>query len=362
MRSLAPLAVLLALSLVIVSASAQTEEALEAPVYAPGDFWEYELDLPESLSLEEELETNVTVEASLRWTVQERTELTLNATTHEVYRIEGVLQVDVTGSSEIPSDSESSSTVTVSGTVTANHTVYVAVEGLEVLRIEAEFSGSVTISYGEDSTSSFGATLVVIGSANATFSYAEDTWAFPLEEGQQGREAFQVTGDVHAVLDLPAPLEDLVFDEDFDGPGTFERRVEARESVSVPAGTFDTWVVNTTMASDDNATDVGVGFERAYWADAAGAPVQRTFYDDEGQEAARLNLTSYHYAARAGFTILGVEAIVFFPAVAAVAVAAVVAFFLIRRRRPPQPQPVPPMELAPPQEPAPPLQDETGEP
>ncbi len=201
---------------------------------------------------------------------------------------------------------------TFEANLTLDGSVFLTEAGLEMVAAELEFEAEATITTEE------GGFEVAIGAdANGTlqaeFEYIEDTWEFPLEVGSQGQEALQVTGSafVRATVlgnttDTSTPLE---------ANATFAHEVEGVDTVEVPAGTFDTLVINTTVEEDAEA----VGYMLTYWSSEAGGPVKRDLFA-EGQHVAALNLVEYRYRAAQRLTILGLDAIYWIPIGVGVAV------------------------------------------
>lgn len=336
-RSILPL-VLLSLLLLPLSATVQAQDALELPTYAPGDFWTYDLAVPQLLEALEELEDfDLEVEVTLTHTVQGTTEIQVDEDSRQVYEVDSVLTVVIEGSGvfdlfDDPAD------LTVSGRIYVNSTLYQDVEGLELLQADVEVSGLLFVTTeAEGFQQAFQVELS--GTVNLTVAYTADTWVFPLEVDQEGQEAFAVTGTASFLVKI-ALLEDLETEAEVDETGVFQRRVDRQESVLVPAGTFDTWVVNTTTTPGD-PTGPEAGWELAYWSGATGAPVKQEFYDPQGEQVASMNLTSYRYQA-AELRILGLPPVVFGSILAVVIAAVAVLVFFFWGKRPPRAAPVAP--------------------
>lgn len=340
-RVLPTLAIALLL-LVPAVAMAQEEDTFEQPEYAPGDFWRYALDaeLPEEFQSEN---ATVALFANLTWTVEELTEVTVGGETHSAYRVEGVLEVSVSASGSFDFFNETM-TLATEGEIQVNHTVYLDEMGLEVLRVEADVDGSLDIS-------SEGITLTVgiEATAHVDFDYTSDTWSFPWSDGETGTEEFATEGEASGTLSLPGS-EPLSLDETFNGTDGFHHEVTGHETVSVPAGEFDAWVVKTVDADDPEGD---FGWTQAYWSERVGAPVRHEVYNGSGDVQAALNLTDYRYQATEGLQILGVDAVVFIPSVAAIVAAVAIGGWILTRRRPPE-QMAPPYESGPVEESEPP--------
>lgn len=312
----------LLLLLLFLAAAVQpgvAQETLELPTYAPGDFWTYDVLFPGLDALLEELDENVTltVEAELTSTI-EGTEArdvggtsvdVYNASQHAEFAVSGDVDLNLSG---FPLSLEFTANITLDGSV------YMTTAGLELVAANLAVE-AVVVAEGETFAEANG-TLV------AEIEYTQDTWEFPLEVGSSGEEAFDAVGDAFATV--TALDETMSLPASFNGSATFVHEVERAESVEVPAGTFDTLVINTTIEEE---TEV-LGHMLTYWSAQAGGPVKRDVIS-EGEIVASLELTDYRYRAAERLSILGLDAVYWIPiGVGAVVVVVVILRLAMRGR------------------------------
>lgn len=327
MRSASFLVIFAALFLTIPAQSALAQEMVEQPVYAPGDFWTYDASSPVIQEVLDELgETAGDVEVNFEFTVRvEGTEdRDIGGSTVTVYNVTYIVEVSASGSGEFTLDSNTTN-ITLSSTASSEVSAYLDRDGLEILQAQGTFEFVV------NATTKDGGGEVTIGfEGNGTLAvttvYDIDTWSFPLQEGNQGREESRSTGEASFLSEFLGINET----QSLSSNVTALYKVEGNTSVTVPSGTFDTLVVNSTFEDEQGVP--APGYELAYWSSHAGGPVKMESYDGLGQQVAVFNLTAYRYQATERLTILGLDAIYWIPiGVGSAVLVGVVVWFLTRR-------------------------------
>ncbi|MEE9236880.1 MAG: hypothetical protein V3U52_03750 [Thermoplasmata archaeon] len=346
MRSASGLALLVVIS--ILAGSSQTAEGqviIELPSYSEGDFWTYETLLPslavlpdgEGVGIDIELHGNLTIR------IEGLEQVDIGGSVREVYNTSQSLDVEARGALAI-SFGNVTTDATFSGSITLNASIYLDREGLEPLRIVSELKvdlGATVESPG------FEVTLPVEanGTLAAMMEYTNDNWTFPLGVGQRGEEEFRMTGEGY--VQVAAFGNTSESSESLEANGTLLHHAEGEKSLDVPAGTFGTLVVNSTLELEEGLLPLAIlpgaaGYELAYWSSEVGAPVRREMYNDVGELQAELSLTAYRYQSAEFLTVLGLRIIHWVGIIVAAAVAVAVLVLIMTRQRPPVQINIPP--------------------
>ncbi len=334
MRPLRLLTVVIALVITVVpSQQALAQEVIDLPTYTAGDFWRYEIRIPDISDLLEEEElipVDLIFHANLTVMIEGVEEVDVNGETRSTYNSSQSLEIQVGGSAEI-SLGEEVTNVTFTGNVGLNASLYLDQDGLEPLKMQADAGVYLTLgieSFGFD----IPAPVEANGTAELVLEYTRDTWDFPLEVGNRGEEEFRGTGTAYGEFTLLG--ETTGNGSSFHSNATVIREVEREETVDVSAGTFRTLVVKTTVQWEDEGAPTTVpGWELVYWSSQAGAPVKREVYNETGGLQAELNLTDHRYQTAERLSILGLDIIYWIPIGIGVAVVVAVLVLLARRAR-----------------------------
>ena len=304
MRALPPAAILVATFLAAMPATvgASLGTSMEAPSWAPGDFWTYRFNTT--------FEDTVFLNGTVRAEVLALRDVTVRGVAQDAYI------VDTTGSG------------TLAGAF-----------GFGSLRIPARGSWNLT---GEE-TFAAGSRVVLrsllditgagrIDLLNAPFTLhwinttesrvVRDTWTYPVPLGFRGEVRLNSSWaeDVFVRIDQ----NDTTMNRTGLSESGLDLSLEDRTGeVTVPAGAFEVFVVNETWPDGSR--------ERYDYAPGAGNNVRTVSYNASGGEVGRTELLSYRYrAAEPGeaFPVFVVTVVA-----AAAALVVVLAAWALRRRR-----------------------------
>ncbi len=327
MHSRCILAVVALLSFVTIAPqTAVGQSVIELPIYAVGDFWTYEIILAPLADIvgEEEI-AGLSVGGNITITIQALEDAEIEGESVSVYNASHSLDFQVRGSADL-TIGEISAGFSVFGSATMEGSLLLRQEGLEPLRAESDTSAILNLTT-DISPVPFTAGSVT-GTQEVTIKYTHDSWAFPLETGDAGEERFRSTGQGGLQLILLGNTTDFPFSYSLNG--TVQYLAQDEEEVTVPAGTFGTLVVNSTLKDEDGQQ---LGYELAYWSSSAGAPVKRDMFSTGGELITALNLTDHRYQEAERLTILGLDVIYWIPIAAGVAVIVVVLLLIARRSK-----------------------------
>ena len=157
---------------------------------------------------------------------------------------------------------------------------------------------------------------------NSTSSrVVKDEWTYPVPVGTSGNVTLNASMAEHVFLQFGTnpPLNTSTV---ADTEVTVAVSLASRSNVSVPAGTFETYVVGETWR--DGAS------ERFDYAPAAGNNARTQTFNSTGAEVTRTELVSYRYRAGESPDPLGT---ILIGAVVAISVAVALAVWWISRRR-----------------------------
>jgi hypothetical protein len=313
---------------------------MERPTYTTGDSWAYDLNLP---APEIELPENTTLDGfdlsgSSTLTIQGSEMRTIRGEVISVYQATHALEASAEGSVSLEFFGEFIN-ATFSAIVSADETLYLGTEGLEVWERHTEFdlnvSADLEVSPGVSVTTSIEAN----GTVEMAMDFATNTWGFPLTVGQSGEEGFNATGTTFFQLSFLGNQTSESGAIAFDATSSFEGLRE--ETITVPAGQFTTIVVANTPGTEETPIPVNVS-ALAYWSSTVGAPVRYAATNETGDVQVEFVLTSYRYQA-AELSILGLPVAVAIPILVGIAAVAIILVIVLgRRRRPAIPPPPPP--------------------
>ncbi len=303
MRSIAAVALLLALVLLAPPPARAAGAAMEAPAWTAGDYWVYRFNT----TFEGFVFLNGTVRADL---VALRN-VTVRGVSMDAFVVDtrgnGTLEVSVIlGTQELRA------------------------EGTWNLTGEEEFASAsrVIVSSLLDITGEGR-----IGSLNAPFTLhwinttesrvVRDTWSYPVPPGASGEVVLNTSWSEDVFLRI-----DQNDTTPMNGTGVAEERIglalaNDTETATVPAGPFTTFIVNETWPDGER--------ERFEYAPQVGNNARTVTYDGSGRQVGRTELLSYRYQAlepRAGFPLWAAVGIA-----VAVPAAVVLGAWWLRRRR-----------------------------
>lgn len=332
---------LLMFALFLVTAPAGGQASMERPTYTAGDFWAYDVNLPTSeIELPDIGTFDIDLTGDSTLTIQGSEMRTIRGEDRSVYRAPLALELSAEGRVSIDFLGQFIN-ATFTASVTADGTVYLDKEGLEVWELDTEFALNVSADLEVSPGVSVSTSIEANGTVEMAMDYTSNTWGFPLTVGQTGEEGFNATGTTFFQLTPPPPGE--VTSESgeiaFDATSSFEALRE--ETITVPAGQFSTIVVANTPGTGELPIPVNLS-TLAYWSSAVGAPVRYAATNETGDVQAEFVLTSFRYQA-AELSILGLPVAVAIPILVGIAAVAVILVVgLGRRRRPAIPPPPPP--------------------
>ena len=300
-------------------------EADDADFYKIGDRWVYAI----SLDMDE---MNMT--GTVTYSVDAITTESVAGVTYDTYTIVGDGAMDITGAVE---------NVALTGTATISETGSIDVERLDTIVSDMNMSMSLTMEVFSESMT------VTMWEREIT------TYSPPGGVGEEPQDPEE--GDTW-ILTYTAHHEFIAYDGDAittDSDSSTETRTYlyiGRETITVPAGTFDCEVVQV---------DDGEDIETTWYSDEVGTQVKSVVEYDSSSSGTKV-LTAYTFTPKEPgadgatiYVILGVAA-------AVVVVAAVVALVLLRRKPgapsamtpgPITPQDQPPPASRPPEPPPP---------
>ncbi len=331
---------MLVFALFVVTAPAGGQASMERPIYTAGDFWAYDLKLPSpEIELPDIGIVDIDLTGESRVTIQGSETRTIRGEVRNVYEATHALQLSAEGSVSIDFLGEFIN-ATFTATVTADETVYLDTEGLEVWERHTEFVLNVSAELEVSPGLSVSTSIEANGTVEMAMEYTTNTWGFPLTVGQTGEEGFNVTGTTFFQLTLLGDATSESGEIAFDATSSFEALPE--ETITVPAGQFSTIVVASTPGTEDTPIPVNVS-TLAYWSSAVGAPVRYAVTNETGAVQVEFLLTGCRYQVAESLSILGLDIAVAIPLFVGIAVVAIIlAIVLGRRRRPAMPPPPPP--------------------
>ncbi|MDX1534659.1 MAG: hypothetical protein R3291_03465, partial [Thermoplasmata archaeon] len=276
--------VLLVFALFLASAPAGGQSSMERPTYAAGDFWAYdmnvltEFEFPENVSATFDLGGNATL------TIQGSEMRNIRGDLRSVYRATNVVEIGASGSVSLDFAGNLTN-ATFSAAITADQTLYLDTEGLEVWEQQAEFAVNVSAELELAPGVTFSLSIEANGTADLALNYTTDTWGFPITVGQTGEEHFNVTASTYFEATFLGNTTSAGSDVAFEAASTFEALRE--ETVTVEAGQFTTVVVSMRPGTEETPLPTNATI-LAYGSAAAGAPVRYAATNDTGEEQVEL--------------------------------------------------------------------------
>ena len=297
------LLVVLAVALLVVAGTARAPlpDSMDAPAWSPGDFWLYRF--------------NSTFEGSvfLNGTVRAEVRRISNVTVRDVPQDVFIVDTEGTGSLEgvFPTPLGD---IPATGFWNLTGEQLFATGSRKVVKTLIDISAA-----GHVAILDLPFTLVWINSTSSRV--VRDEWTYPIPVGFSGNVTLNASMAESVFLQFGAnpPLNSSSVGE---SEVTFLVSLASRSTATVPAGTFDTYVVRESWPDG--------GSERFDYAPAAGNNARTQTFNSTGAEVTRTELVSYRYRAAEP-----PASIVPFVLAAVIASAAVLAGFVwwTRRRR-----------------------------
>jgi len=274
---------------------------MDAPAWSPGDFWLYRFNST--------FESSIFLNGTLRAEVQRLATVTVRGVPYDVF----VVDTDGTGTLEgiFPTPLGD---VPAAGFWNLTGEQLFATDSRKIVRTLITISAA-----GRVAILDLPFSLLWINSTSSRV--VRDEWTYPVPVGFSGNVTLNASmaEDVFLQFGTNPPLNTSSLVE---AEVTFAVSLESRSTATVPAGTFETYVVREAWPDG--------GTERFDYAPAAGNNARTRTFNTTGAEITRTELVSYRY--RAGETPPSVIPVLV--AVLGIAVAVpLLAWWILRRRR-----------------------------
>lgn len=284
------------LSLLLVSKISEPSPEIPAPVLHSGDFWEYEVM---------ETEEALVIEGTETFTVTGIDEVNVGGVKNSVF------VMHLSGSGTFYGFSA------MSGTWTENGVYYYRLSDLLPVKsdVDLEMSGmSSFYNYGQ----------VKISAQNVSdYNIISSSWRYSLKVGDQGLYNLKVSANASYRIDMPSGYEDYNTTENSTYYEEWAFWCQKKVKVTVPAGTFDTYLIKRTLQKDGS-------YYLLWYSPEVGNHVKIEHYNEDGSKNLDKELNSYSYRGAPNNFV--VENLPYILIIVTVAVIVILIFMRIRKK------------------------------